>query len=247
LSGLPSAKVSLNFGGKTQVVEILQTELESACAPLVQKMKDCMDKAMKSAGKNWKDVEKLVLAGAPFHNKRLQAVVADHTGLFPHDQIDPASAVSFGAALQAHHIAMKEGGKRGYIGAITLKPTTTHDLGVCMIDNSSLDRKEVCWRMVPKGTEVPCEHRDDFNLERADQSVVTIQILQGPHEAPASECLCIGQMQLTGLPPEPAISSRIILLFSFDNDTIVTVTATDKLSGITKTVSVNLNGKKRAA
>jgi molecular chaperone DnaK (HSP70) len=74
---------------------------------------------------------------------------------------------------------------------------------------------------------------------------VTIQILQGPHEALASSCHCIGELHLPGLPTEAVLTSRIKLQFAFDSDTIVTVTATDKLSGISKTVSVNLNGQKK--
>jgi molecular chaperone DnaK (HSP70) len=209
-------------------------------------MKDCMDKAMKAAGKKWSDVEKLVLAGGPFHNKRLQSFMADHTGLAPRGEIDVSSVVSLGAAQQAYQLAQKEGGK-GSLPEIVLKPTTTHDIGVCMIDKSTGSRKEICWRMVPKGTEVPSSHPDEFRLERPDQTEVTIRILQGPHGAPLSECLCIGEMQLTGLPPETVLSPRIKLLFAFDSDTIVTVTATDKLSGITKSVSVTMNGVKKAA
>jgi molecular chaperone DnaK (HSP70) len=245
LSGLPSAKISLGFGGKTQLVELLQSELETACAPLIHQMKDCMDKAMKAAGKNWKDVEKLVLAGAPFHSKRLQSILADHTGLVPSDEIDPASAVSIGAALQAHQASLKEEGKKGPLGSIVMKPTTTHDVGVCMIDKSSGSRREICWRMIKKGTEVPCIVLDEFRLERPGQTEVTIQILQGPHEALASSCHCIGELHLPGLPTEAVLTSRIKLQFAFDSDTIVTVTATDKLSGISKTVSVNLNGQKK--
>jgi molecular chaperone DnaK (HSP70) len=153
--------------------------------------------------------------------------------------------VSLGAALHAYHLARKQDGK-GFLGdqPVALKQATGHDLGVALMDTSTNQRKSICWAMVPKNTVVPYEFKDSFKLERPNQTDVIVEILQGVHQSSSGDCLCIGSAHLKNLPPEPQLTSRIEILFAVDKNMIGTVTVTDKLSGISQTVSVKFNTKK---
>jgi molecular chaperone HscA len=241
LSAQPSTKVALNCGGKSRLIEVTKAEFEAACAPLVKQMKECMDRALKVAGVSWKDLEKLVVAGGPFHSPWLQGEVAVHTGLVPAVQIDPTNVVSFGAALHGLARARKEGGVGVFSDRPTLQEATGLDVGVGVIDETSGSREARCAVIVPKNTPIP--HTAPpflFRLERPSQTEVFIEILQGPEGAPASKCARIGTIHLKGLPPEKQRTERIEITFKFDNNTLVTVTARDTISGISHTVGVTV-------
>jgi molecular chaperone DnaK (HSP70) len=241
LSAQPSTKVALNCGGKSRLIEVTKAEFEAACAPFVKQMKECMDRALKAAGVTWTQLEKLVLAGGPFHSPWLQEEVAVHTGLVPAVQIDPTNVVSFGAALHGFALARKEGGVGFLPDRPILQEATAHDVGVGVIDETSGSREPRCAVIVPKNTPIP--HTAPpflYRLERPSQTEVFIEILQGSEGAPASKCARIGTIHLKGLPVEKQRTERIEITFKFDNNTLVTVTARDTISGISHSVGVTL-------
>ena len=93
--------------------------------------------------------------------------------------------------------------------------------------------------VVAKNTPVPCKVPPQyFRLESADQRDVLIEILQGPDRADIKDCLIIGRLELNDLPVEAARSPRIEIRCEFDQNTFVTVTARDTISG--KEVSVTV-------
>lgn len=245
LSGQPSTKVTLDCGGKSRLYEISHKEFEAAYAPLVQQMLACLDKTMQVANKSWKDLEKLVLAGGPFLNLRLQEVVGLHTGIVGSVEMDPTSLVSFGAMQYAAELAR---GKAGVISdeRMRLKKATDHDLGINIIDESANASESICSVIVPKNTAVPNILVDCFRLQRASQQFCDILVLQAPQGTPLSKCAVIGEIHLKDLPPEPYRTARIEVTFSLDENAIVTVTAKDLLSGISQTVGVKINSPKAA-
>jgi molecular chaperone DnaK len=246
LSGQPSTKVALHFGGKAQLVEITQKEFEAAFVQLIKEILACMDKAMQAGKTEYKALESFVLAGGPFNSRTLQSLVADHTHLVGKVEIDPSNVVSFGAALHALALAQKEGGFRILPDRCVLKEATGHDVGVAVIDESSGTRLFKCAAIVRKNTPVPHEHTESFRLERANQSDVSIDILQGPDGEIASKCQRIGGFFLRGIKPEDQRGERISITFKLDGNGILTVIATDRVTGTTQSVSVKLNAKSAA-
>jgi molecular chaperone DnaK len=243
LGSQTSTKVALNFGGRSQLVEITQAEYESAIESHVKQILACVDKAKDASGKTWDGIELLVLAGGPCQSPRLQMRIADHTGLVPKVEIDPEIVVAYGAALHGHVLALKDGGGRVLPNKPVLREATGHDLGVVVIDESKDARPLVCSVLVPKNTPAPHREIQVFRLPSEANTEAFIEIVQGPEGAPLSQCASIGSLHLKNLPREQVRSYRIEVTIEFDNDTIATVTARDLLSGITDTVSVKLKAK----
>ena len=77
-------------------------------------------------------------------------------------------------------------------------------------------------------------------MERPSQTEAAIMILQGADGSPAAKCATIGDLRLKNLPTETICSERIKVTFKFDSNALVTVSATDAISGISNTVSVKL-------
>src|SRR5262249_17317928 len=127
-----SAKVAMNFGGKPRIVEVAQAEFEKACSPFWKHVTGLMDAVMKRQGKQYADLDRLVLAGAPLHSPRAQKLIADHTGLQPTIAIDPAFIVVSGAAMLGRN-ASGNGHSIGH----TLKQATTHPIGITVMKEAT--------------------------------------------------------------------------------------------------------------
>jgi len=115
---------------------------------------------------------------------------------------------------------------------------TAHAVG-CAVINISHPQQLVNAVIIPKNTHIPCKKVDHFYLEREDQTVAAIKILQGEENVDYEECLVIGELRLENLPPEAKRTGRIRVEYIIDADGMVTATATDAVSGITQTVSVD--------
>lgn len=247
LGCLSSTKVALNISGKPLLIEISRDEYEHATNGLVRQILGCADKAREAANKAWSDFEMLVLAGAPNQSERLQEMIADHTGLVPKVEIDPATVVAQGAAMHAHNLAVAEGTGIVIPNRPLLREATGHDVGVAVEDETKDARPLVCDVVVPKNTPVSAEPtKKEYRLPSESSTEAFIEIVQGPHNAPIEKCTKIGVIHLKGLPREPLRTYRIEVVFKFDSNGMCEVTARDKISGISQTVSVkltNLNGK----
>ena len=244
LGGLPSTKVALNFAGKPLLIEISRDEYEQATKGLVKQILACVDKTIAAAKKIWNDFEMLVLAGAPNQSVRLQEMIADHTGLVPKVEIDPATVVAQGAALHAHNLAVAEGTGKVIPNRPLLQEATGHDVGVAVEDETKDSRPLVCDVVVPKNTPVPAELPEKvYRLPSESSTEAFIEIVQGPHNAPIEKCIKIGVIHLKGLPREPLRTYRIEVVFKFDSNALCEVTARDKISGSSQTVSVKLTNR----
>ena len=108
-----------------------------------------------------------------------------------------------------------------------------------MVDKSGPDRQLLNSIIIPKNTPIPCQKMDSFFLEHEDQTEANIEILQGDPNAGRDKCLLIGELLLENLPKEQKRSARIQVQYTVDANAMISATATDKISGQQKTVSVD--------
>ncbi len=244
LGAQPGTKVALRMKNETKLVEITQAEYEKVTQGLVDKILACVNQVRVDAKLEWTDVEMLVLAGGPCQSGRLQVMIADHTGLVPKVEIDPAIVVAHGAALHAHNLAVAEGGGKVIPNRPLLQEATGHDIGVAVEDETKAARTLVCDVVVPKNTPVPAElPKKEYRLPTESSTEAFIEIVQGPHNAPIEKCSKIGVIHLKGLPREPLRTYRIEVVFKFDSNGMCEVTGRDNISGISQTVSVKFTNR----
>ncbi|QDV89917.1 Chaperone protein DnaK [Phycisphaerae bacterium RAS2] len=238
-------QIPMSLKGQHYVISVTKAEFEKAIKALIERTLDCLDKLFATAGITVRDLTSLYLVGGPSRMPFIQDMVANRTGMVPRMEIDPEMAVAHGAAL----VAVSEMAKQGTparIGGDTipqpdafLKEATHHDIGIAVEDRSGGGKRIVNAVVVAKNTPVPCKVPPQyFRLESPDQRDVLIEILQGPDRADIKDCLIIGRLELNDLPVEAARSPRIEIKCEFDQNTFVTVTARDTISG--KEVSVRV-------
>jgi len=155
-----------------------------------------------------------------------------------------ASAPAHGAASIAAN-ELRQQGRASSLGHQTIptpgvfvRDATPHAVGCAVLDHGTGDLRNS--PIIPKNTPIPCMKADEFYLEREDQTTATIEVLQGEADAKRDECLTIGTLKLEKLPPEPTRTQRIRVEYSLDRNGMVHVTATDKVSGQSVSVSIDM-------
>jgi len=91
--------------------------------------------------------------------------------------------------------------------------------------------------IIRKNTPIPVTRSDVFYTAAHNQKAVDVRVFQGEHKD-ASNNLEVGRFRVEGLAKRPA-GSEIIAKFALDSDGILQVSATEKDTGLEKTITIH--------
>ncbi len=231
LSQTQSANVNLPFitmkDGQPEHLDISITraKFEDLVSDLIKRTMKPTRQAMKDAGLNKGEVDKVILVGGSTRIPAVQTAIENEVGKAPFKGINPDEAVAVGAALQAGIIVGDEG-----VTDVLLLDVTPLTLGIETLGG-------VTTTMIERNTTIPTKRSEVFSTAADNQPAVEIHVLQGEREF-AKDNITLGMFHLTGIPAARRGIPQIEVTFDIDANGIVNVSAKDLGTGKEQSIKI---------
>ena len=236
LSSTMSTNVNLPFITASQSgplhlnMDVSRAKFDELTADLVKKTEGPVKDALKDAGLNANEIDKVLLVGGSTRIPAVQECIKKLTGKQPQKDINPDECVALGAAIQGGVLS-------GDVKDLLLLDVTPLSLGIETMGN-------ITTRLIERNTTIPTKKSQVFTTAADNQTSVEIHVLQGERQM-AKDNVTLGRFTLDGIAPARRGVPQIEVTFDIDANGIVNVSAKDKGTGkeqhITITSSTNLN------
>lgn len=203
-------------GPKHLTMNITRAKLEELVAPIIERCRHPIERALSDAQLKPKDIDKIILVGGPTRMPCVQKFVEDVVGKKIERGIDPMECVAMGASIQAAII-------KGEMKEVLLVDVTPLSLGIETLGG-------VFTKLIERNTAIPTRKSEIFTTATDNQTAVTIRVLQGERPM-ADDNVELGRFDLIGIPPAPRGVPKIEVTFDIDANGIVHVSAKDLGTG----------------
>jgi molecular chaperone DnaK len=214
-------------------MEIARHDYEAMIGPLLDRTLGSVHHALRDAGLLPRALQRVMLVGGSTRTPLVRALLWDRLEIEPRWEIDPDLIVAMGAAIQGATLA----GQTRHSILVDITPHTFSTSSLATHDG--MDRL-VSVPIIPRNTPLPAAKSEVFYTLYDNQNVVEVEALQGEHPYPELNTL-IGSFRVEGLSRAPA-GNPIVIHFALDLDGLLRVTATEKQTGLAKTVTMDTRG-----
>lgn len=236
LSETPSVTIQVGHDDQQFSMPLDEATLEKICAPLLARLRDPVERAMRDASLSAAELDNIVLAGGATRMPVVRRMVARMFGRFPATDINPDEVVALGAAVQAG-LKMKDKA----LDEVVMTDVAPYSLG---IDTArQLDDKRFSHGhfdpIIERNSIVPVSRVKTYYPLQDNQSVIEINVYQGEARM-AKDNILLGQLNVQvarGAKHESGVDVR----FTYDVNGLLQVEATILKTGQTHALLINGN------
>ena len=214
-------------------LEIERQLYETLIESHISKTLACVGQALNDAGLSASNIGKVMMVGGSTRTPLVQQRLREQLRLEPRWEINPDLIVAMGAAVQGANLA-------GHKTDSILVDITPHTFSTSTIETNGLYGPPTlaCVPLIPRNSPLPVTKSEVFYTMYHGQQVVQITAYQGEHREPELNSL-VGKFLCEGLDPKAPDNSPIVITFGLDLSGMLKVTATEKNTGLTKTVTLD--------
>jgi molecular chaperone HscC len=234
-----NAQTTVRIGdGDTEYNMLIdESMLEQWCAPLLRRLRNPVERALRDAGMAVGDLDSIVLAGGATRMPIVRRLVTRMFGRTPDCDLNPDHVIALGAAVQAglrsKDAALKEVVLTD-VSPYSLGIDTSRQLDARMFSHGHFDA------LIERNCVVPVSRVKRYYPLHEQQTRLEINIFQGEARM-ANENVKLGQLLVPIESGKPIEDNGVDIRFTYDVNGLLQVEATLVASGVTSAVVIEGN------
>jgi molecular chaperone HscC len=236
LSDAPSATIQVGDGGADYSLVLDEAALESWCAPLLARLRDPVERALRDARLSTAQLDSIVLAGGATRMPVVRRMVTRMFGRFPACELNPDEVVALGAAVQAG-LKMRDAA----LDEVVMTDVAPYSLGLDVVrrlENGTLSKGHYD-PVIERNTVVPVSRVKRYMPVADNQRVLELHVYQGEARL-VKDNVKLGQLRID-LPGGPSEDNGVDVRFTYDANGLLQVEATLERTGETRSLVIEDN------
>ncbi|QIH10833.1 MULTISPECIES: molecular chaperone HscC [unclassified Pseudomonas] len=220
-----SAEFTLRLDGREWNQVITQAQLAQLYAPLLERLRAPIERALRDARIRVSDLDEILLVGGATRMPLVRKLAAGLFGRFPSITLDPDQVVAQGAAVQA---ALKA--RAAALEEVVLTDVCSYTLG---IETSQQYGKQIetghYLPIIERNSVVPVSRVKTVHTLHDNQEQVLLKIFQGESRL-VRDNVALGQLEMN-VPKRPAGEVSLDVRFTYDINGLLEAQVTIPLTG----------------
>lgn len=226
LSSAERASMELHYQGELLSWTISDSEFLLRCEPLLKRLREPIERALRDARLKAIDLDQIVLAGGATRKPIIRKLVAKLFGRLPAMNINPDEVVAQGAAVMAGLKA-----RDAALNEVVMTDVAPYSLGIEVSEQTAPGRYQPGFYLpiIERNLVVPVSREQVVNTVADNQTALHVRIFQGESRL-VKDNIFLGEITIP-VPPKPAGQMAVSVRFTYDVNGLLEAEMTVEATG----------------